>query len=552
MVQPINELPIEQLIERQNCRSNLGDLSGLIESIRQDGIIEPLIVRPSGANHEVICGHRRLAAARELKIAKVPVVVRDMTDEQARWTALIENVQRESLPPMDEAKAFSLMAATGPTGLTDEEIAARVGAAVYYIRRRRSLLNLHDDLQAKVGKEISLGVAQELARIRDHKIQKQIARQVDHNTGVADIRHVVSVELAPYSLKRAPWPLDRALAEKPACKACAAHQGVQMKIFDFDDRDVREKLTCFEPTCFKIKNRAWSDMLIADAKEHGKKILTQQEFDALDPKTRESFAYREEFEECRNCSDGHVLLTDDHILVGTGCLNKKCYTLRSQISLGLTQEASIEAQEKEKVEKQRKKDIETILHLRLAGKQKIAKAYLDSGSATPPAYPALIAEQLARLVSPEMLEAAYIAALDEAPISTVYHTLFSVLLTKTEQEVWAIILELITMQISFMSEGKLDEILATDSEESFLYRTYEDSDALEAVKKLGKESIGIIASQLGVAETKGNLKKDVIKVLTETPKKLVLIDTILRTGDYPKASILRKKEDSATIATTED
>ena len=123
----------------------------LLESIRTHGILTPLLVRPIDDWHgsdlyEVVAGHRRLAAAQELGLEAVPVTIRTLTDDQARETAIVENLQREDLAPLDEAESYQALLAI--PGATPSSVAAAVGKSPAYVGRRLKLLGLVEDAQA--------------------------------------------------------------------------------------------------------------------------------------------------------------------------------------------------------------------------------------------------------------------------------------------------------------------------------------------------------------------------------------------------------------------
>jgi ParB/RepB/Spo0J family partition protein len=120
----------------------------LLESIRTHGILTPILVRPIDDWHgsdlyEVVAGHRRLAAAQELGLEAVPVTVRELTDDEAREAAIIENLHRENLAPLDEAESYQALLAI--PGATPSSVAAAVGKSPAYIGRRLKLLGLIAD-----------------------------------------------------------------------------------------------------------------------------------------------------------------------------------------------------------------------------------------------------------------------------------------------------------------------------------------------------------------------------------------------------------------------
>ena len=125
-----------------------GSLEGLADSIRTHGVVQPLLVRRQGERYELIAGERRWRAARLAGLTKVPIVVKDVPDHDLLEIALIENIQRENLNPIEEAQAYQRLIET--VGLTQEALAARVGRDRSYITNYLRLLKLPDDLQKLV------------------------------------------------------------------------------------------------------------------------------------------------------------------------------------------------------------------------------------------------------------------------------------------------------------------------------------------------------------------------------------------------------------------
>src|SRR5208283_5157532 len=89
-------------------RKTLSNLGSLIESIKENGLLQPIIVRLSGNKFEVVAGNRRLEACKRLHWLKIPGLVRELSDKEAYEIGLIENIERETLTPVEEAKAFQL------------------------------------------------------------------------------------------------------------------------------------------------------------------------------------------------------------------------------------------------------------------------------------------------------------------------------------------------------------------------------------------------------------------------------------------------------------
>ncbi|MEW5322029.1 ParB/RepB/Spo0J family partition protein [Geobacillus thermoleovorans] len=117
----------------------------LKQSILQHGILQPLIVRRAPNGFEIVVGERRYRAAKEANLPSVPVVVRELTDEQMMEFALLENLQREDLNPIEEAMAYKML--MDKLHLTQEEVASRVGKSRPHIANHLRLLSLPSDVQ---------------------------------------------------------------------------------------------------------------------------------------------------------------------------------------------------------------------------------------------------------------------------------------------------------------------------------------------------------------------------------------------------------------------
>ncbi|HEX3000017.1 MAG TPA: ParB/RepB/Spo0J family partition protein [Armatimonadota bacterium] len=136
-------------------------LSELVESIRTHGILQPLVVRKHDDGYELVAGERRFRASQAAGLAKVPVIVRECTNREMLELALIENIQREDINPMDSAIAFRRL--MDEFSLTQEEVATRVGRSRSSVANTLRLLNLPAAIQLKVASgEISEGHARAL------------------------------------------------------------------------------------------------------------------------------------------------------------------------------------------------------------------------------------------------------------------------------------------------------------------------------------------------------------------------------------------------------
>ena len=162
---PKRELPIEQLKANPDQPRRVFDkdaIEELANSIAAKGMLQPILVRPMGHDsYEIVAGERRWRAAQKAQLHKVPVVIRDLTDEEAAEIALIENVQRVDLNPVEEAAAYSRL--SDVYGRTQEEIARAVGKSRSHVANIMRLLNLPQKaLDALSANEITMGHARAL------------------------------------------------------------------------------------------------------------------------------------------------------------------------------------------------------------------------------------------------------------------------------------------------------------------------------------------------------------------------------------------------------
>lgn len=148
----------------------------LARSIEVHGIIQPIMVRPSGEGYEIVAGERRWRAARRAALKQVPCIIRELTEEQNMLVAIIENMQREDLNPMEEAEALNQMITT--FGLTQEEVSRSVGKSRPYITNSLRLLKLPDGVRDLVVQgELSNGHARALVSVRDERKQMELANR---------------------------------------------------------------------------------------------------------------------------------------------------------------------------------------------------------------------------------------------------------------------------------------------------------------------------------------------------------------------------------------
>lgn len=149
----------------------------LAESIKEHGVIQPIVVRTSGEFYEIVAGERRWRAARKAGLEEIPCVVRELTDEENMLFAIIENMQREDLNPVEEAEGLEKMIST--YGLTQEEVSKSVGKSRPYITNSLRLLKLPAKIREMMSEGlITAGHGRALININDENKQIKIAEMI--------------------------------------------------------------------------------------------------------------------------------------------------------------------------------------------------------------------------------------------------------------------------------------------------------------------------------------------------------------------------------------
>ena len=185
-------------------------LEGLVESIRQNGLLQPITVRRMGDGYQLVAGERRWRAALQIGLPTIPVVVRDLNDQQMLEVALIENIQREDLNPIEKARAYQQLIKT--FNLTQEAAAARLGQERSTVANFIRLLDLPDEIQEIVSRgTISMGHARALLALDDKKKQWEICKLI------------VKDDLSVRATEQLVTPPARKKAAKQKARTKAAH-----------------------------------------------------------------------------------------------------------------------------------------------------------------------------------------------------------------------------------------------------------------------------------------------------------------------------------------
>lgn len=313
-------------------RFDAASIAELADSIKRYGVQVPLTVRSSGPGigFEIVCGHRRYAAARNAGLDAVPCIVRELTDDQAREVGLVDNLQREDLPAMEEAEAYGKLLER--PGATIETVAAALAKSPSYVGRRAQLLKAIEPVrEALRAGAIEVGHALELARLDEGRQRQMLSwlrcgvalvepndvededaepgtcrfcgrNEIDDDTcewlndeetictdpsclaqfrletGQGDVqwcktpRSVVElrgeVERTSFVLlSEAPFPLTADLAPMP-CVDCPKRSGNAALLFDDCAQD-----TCTDKPCYRRKVNAWIEAELEAAKAEKRKLL---------------------------------------------------------------------------------------------------------------------------------------------------------------------------------------------------------------------------------------------------------------------------------------
>lgn len=152
-------------------------LAQLAESIKQHGVVQPLIVQRDGDTYKIVAGERRWRASRIAGLQTIPVIIRDLSSKQVMEIALIENLQREDLNPIEEAEAYEKL--MDEYGMTQEEISVTVGKSRPAIANSVRLLTLQEKIKTKIiGGEISSGHARAVLSIEDDMVQLKAVEEI--------------------------------------------------------------------------------------------------------------------------------------------------------------------------------------------------------------------------------------------------------------------------------------------------------------------------------------------------------------------------------------
>jgi len=267
----IEYLPVTEIHPSNNYRKSMDKvkLAELTASVKEQGVLQPITVRPNNKGYEIVFGERRWRAATAAGLKTIPSIIRKLTDKQALEMAIIENDQREDPNPMDQAVGYKR--------LLDEEIhnmdslMARLDKSRDYIEGRMRLLKLPKEVQEKLRDgSIPVSHALYLTRLRDEGDLKKIAKELIEND--------YSLKRLKEEVRRCSTAMSKAEFDTKNCVSCPARSRTQVALFP-DAKQEGDQ--CMDRSCFFTKTKQHYGMLAAALRNMEVKVYArEQDFDA--------------------------------------------------------------------------------------------------------------------------------------------------------------------------------------------------------------------------------------------------------------------------------
>jgi ParB family chromosome partitioning protein len=223
-------------------RNSIGELTDLIESIQQHGLLQPILVRPFGDKFEVIAGNRRLEACRRLKHRKIKSFVIDLDDKAAYEIAITENVQRKTLDPLEEGLAFKRYCEEFGWG-SETELAKKIGKSQEYVSHRIRLLTLPEEVKGALReKRIALASAEELMWMKEDEMKTKLSNLISsEKLSMHEVRRLVK------SINSNPQSLSAVAAAGPQ------HSSLKTKVGDDDHVSIDLRNEVFSLPVYRAK-----------------------------------------------------------------------------------------------------------------------------------------------------------------------------------------------------------------------------------------------------------------------------------------------------------
>ncbi len=268
---------------------NEEQLKELASSIQEQGIVQPLVVRPLGeGRYEIVAGERRYRAARMLNLEKVPVVVRNYTESEAMTIALIENIQREDLNPIEEAEAYALL--KEKYKVSQEELAKSLGKSRSALANSMRLLNLPSRMRELVfQKKLSAAHGRTLLALHNKDLQEALAERIlKHSLSVRDAENLAEYANAYQALPKETSLTSLSNEEQASTEQKLATSTLETKALEQSGQKARRKSLAKSEFLLQLQKQLRKEVhrgtKISGTLENGKLILPfsgQHELDHL-------------------------------------------------------------------------------------------------------------------------------------------------------------------------------------------------------------------------------------------------------------------------------
>jgi len=178
------------------------ELQDLMQSIKEKGVIQPIIVRRIGDNYELIAGERRLRASKMLGLPEIPVIVKEVQDKDSLEISLIENIQRQELNPVEEARAFEYL--IKKFQVTQEKISEALGVSRASVANLLRILKLPQEIQEEIKKgRISFAHAKALLEVENENYQRKLTQEIiAKGLSVRELENIIKMRRSPRSSYR--------------------------------------------------------------------------------------------------------------------------------------------------------------------------------------------------------------------------------------------------------------------------------------------------------------------------------------------------------------
>lgn len=285
----MQKMDIDKISVAGNPRTDFGDLTELTASIKEKGILQPLLVRKTESGAELIAGERRLRAAKASGLKQVPVAFSEGHDEQGiEEIKLIENIQRKDLNPAEEGKAFKSWMDKTKKGV--ETLAQKISKPKLYVERRLELLKLDPIVRTAMREgKITLSHGVLLAKLKPTDQKQHLKAVIRDKKSVSQLEHRLRYGENSAELKNAKF-------DRKDCLGCQFNGGEQALLID-SGSDIKGR--CLNTKCFHEKEQAWVKEESEKLKNDGIAVFTEKQLEKKYPKAKLVSEYDNDYKEVK-------------------------------------------------------------------------------------------------------------------------------------------------------------------------------------------------------------------------------------------------------------